>query len=155
MSEFTPPTGERAEKILKASREVIASGQTIGSGAAELPKLKEASGLGDITADERDWAFAQDQPASDAKGDSDSGKDKADAKNTTAPKAKSLPKVHCGVCDRPVDKVDRVTDTGKVYVECHGARQGIAMGKGTLVAFEPPPPPPEPEEEPEAASDPE
>jgi len=59
MAEFTEPTGERAEKILQAARETLEAGQTIGSGAPELPVMKERAGLGDITGKERDWAFAK------------------------------------------------------------------------------------------------
>lgn len=119
MSEFTAPTGERAEKILQASREVIAAGQTIGSGAAELTLLKKASGLDDITPEERDWAFEQDQP-----------KDAKDA---------NLSEVHCAQCDRdiPADDVEEPTKEGKVYVTCHGARQGVPIPKsGPIVAFQ-------------------
>lgn len=103
MAEFTEPTGERAEKILKAARETVAAGQTIEGGAPELAVMKKAADLKDITSAERDWAWEKIKPAE--------------------PKGLDIA-VHCARCDRQVDRVSMAT-AAKVYVECHGVRQGV------------------------------
>lgn len=176
MSEFTAPTGERAEAIMKAARETLAAGQAIGSGAPELPEMKKRAGLEDITGAERDWAFEQIQaeqaaaaaagqqeggsaggagegdgadgadPASGEGGqDADAKDDEADAQATTDPEDGEArepyqgPPVHCAACDVDVDPEDLEgpTEEGKVYVNHHGAREGVPIpDEGPVVAFE-------------------
>ena len=147
--------GAIAEQILQAAKDVVAAGQTISSGAPELPNMKKAAGLKDITSAERDWAWEQIKPkADDAQGadstaadpsgeqpaaGAEDAKDPADEADAAA--MEDLPEVSCALCDREVDAVEQVVDSDagqKVYVSCHGQRQGVPFDPESdepIVAF--------------------
>jgi len=137
MAKFIKPTGARRKRLLEATGAVVGRGQTIASGAPELPELKKWVGLEDASAKERDWAFETWSAGQAKAGAGESAAPKPPEPNPEkASKPSGAPAVHCSECDRAVDSVDQVLEH-KVYVSCHGVRQGVPWdGKsGSLTAF--------------------